>query len=185
MRVREYQKSNRSRVSCHKHSLNTSFAIIACRLMERLDKRKGHPRGHVAVRRRSEIEARLKFKVGVQRSIFQGNGPSCAVMWEDEELGQAAREMIETRGHKGDAKIVDKGVPLVLETSSKEPFCITVCLRLRSLATIPTHFSLVFLIDDRRKSVKERRGMENWIRLGSYGCSEELTGRLSARVNHN
>lgn len=77
------------------------------------------------------------------------------------------------------------GVPLVLETSSKEPFCITVCLRLRSLATIPTHFSLVFLIDDRRKSVKERRGMENWIRLGSYGCSEELTGRLSARVNHN
>lgn len=53
------------------------------------------------------------------------------------------------------------GVPLVLEISSKEPFCITVSLRLRSLATIPTHFSLVFLIDDHRKSVKEREGMEN------------------------
>ncbi len=53
------------------------------------------------------------------------------------------------------------GVPLVLETSSKEAFCITVFLRLRSLATIPTHFSLVFLIDEHRKSVKEREGMEN------------------------
>lgn len=53
------------------------------------------------------------------------------------------------------------GVPLVLETSSKEAFCITVSLRLRSLATIPTHFSLVFLIDEHRKSVKEREGMEN------------------------
>lgn len=44
--------------------------------------REGHLQGHAAVRLRSENEARLKFKGRGQRSSFQGNGPSCAGMWE-------------------------------------------------------------------------------------------------------